>query len=473
MIPMLRKPNIFQSQSGSALLAALTVLALTSLIVGAALFEAGHRFRTAQHSLRWVQASHAAEAGAELALLSAQKNSWIADGWSSAPGAPGSPAVVNTFVLSNGVPATLPVSASVSVEKITMGTAEWLRIRSTGHADVSGGAVADVDRQDVMLRKLSLRADRTTGASVAVPRATRTVEILAELATKSPFHRPILMDKEFTMSGGWVDSFDSADPLKSTAGLYDILKRQWNGHVGINDTQGSSDFGGAFVYGDVAYSGPAPTGATNVQGTITAPFSDPVLPVLAPVWATFNPTPAVIGTTMTLSGGTEAAPARYQVSSVTVSGGKVLTIATHAAGEESYIEIWVTGNFTTSGSGYILQQPGVHVTYHIEGDVTVSGSSFNNQSNVAANNIMNVITPAVGVNQKVIVSGGGTFIGAINAPGAAFTTSGGANFSGAIIGKTMSITGGGSVHYDEALMRVPGSAGGSSYRVRSWVEAVR
>ena len=46
-------------------------------------------------------------------------------------------------------------------------------------------------------------------------------------------------------------------------------------------------------------------------------------------------------------------------------------MAPHAA-PESY-RVWVTGDFVTSGSGYITQQPGVHVTYH-RGDLTVSAS---------------------------------------------------------------------------------------------------
>ena len=111
------------------------------------------------------------------------------------------------------------------------------------------------------------------------------------------------------------------------------------------------------------------------------------------------------------------------------------------------------------------------MTYYIAGDVTVSGGSFNNQSNIAANNIINLINPPVGTSQKVTVSGGGTFIGAINAPGADFTISGSGNLSGAIIGKTMNISGGASVHFDEALASMAGS--GYGYKVASWVEAVR
>ena len=456
-------------QSGSAVLAALTILAFILIAVGAALFEASHRFRTSNQSSRWAQAGQAAEAGAEIALLTAQKDSWIADGWSAAPGVPGSSPVTNIIALDAGVPATGPISTSVSVDKIAMGTSQWLRIRAKGSADIAGAGREGVDTRDFMLRKLSLRTDRDSGLAVAAPKATRTVEILAE--PNSIYPRALLLSKRFNMSGsGRIDSFDSSDPTKSTGGLYDIGKRQSNGHVGVNDTEGASDLTSIYVYGDVAYSGAAILNTANVQGTITTPFNNPPKPVVAPTWTSYNALPSFVNSSTTLTGGTQSSPARYKLSSVNVAGGQVLTLSPHAVGQESYVEIWVTGDFTTSGSGYVLQEPGVHVTYHIAGDVTVTGSSFNNQSNLAANNIINVITPLSGT-QTVSVTGGGTFIGAINAPGADVTIAGTAAFSGALIGKTMDISGGASVHYDEALAYLTGN--GCGYRVASWVEAVR
>ena len=466
--PSLR--SIRRHQSGSAILAALAILAVTMVAVGAALFEASHRFRASHQSTRWAQAAQAAEAGAEIALMTAQKYSWSADGWSGAPGAPGASPVIKSIALDAGVPGAGSIVASMAVDTIDIGGSEWLRIRAKGIADLAGGARAGIDPRDVLLRKLSLKTDRDTGSTVTSPQATRTIEILAR--SKSPFDRAVLLDKELNMSGGgWIDSFDSSDPTKSTSSLYDIAKRQSNGHVDVNDTRGVSDLAGTYVYGNVAYSGPAILNTNNVQGTVSAPFSKAVRSVSAPGWTIFNPLPTIINNTATLTGGTPASPALYKVSSVNISGGKVLTLAPHAVGVESYAEIWVSGNFTTSGDGYILQQPGVHVTYHIEGDITVSGSSFDNQSNVAGNNIIEVVSPPAGVSQTVTVSGTGALIGAINAPGADFTLSGATDLSGAVIGKTMNISVGASIHYDEALANMSGSHDGFS--VRSWTEAVR
>ena len=474
-------PPISARNSGSTIVATLAVLVLTSMIVGSALIEAGNRFRTSYQSSRWSQAAHAAEAGAELALMSAQKNSWIADGWSAAPGAPSAAPVTKTFILSTGVPATGPISAEVSVDKIAMSGMDWIRIQSKGIADLSGGAVAGIDSQDIQLRKLSLRVDRSTGASVGTtPRAIRTIEILAQPKSALPFKRPILTDKKLTLSGGGsVDSFDSADATKSTAGLYDVAKRQSGGTVGINDTQGTSNIGNTYIYGDLKTNGTAPAGTANVQGAISSSFNDTVSPVLSPgdvanpdYWTTFNPTPTNITVNTTLTGGPQSSPARYKVTKIDLPGGKVLTLAPHAVGVESYIEVWVTGDFQTSSSGYIEQQAGVHVTYHVEGNVDVKAAAFHNLTNRATNNIMNVVTPAVGVNQTVTIANGGTFIGVIDAPGAALTVSGGPDISGAFIGKTMNISGGPSVHYDEAITRF-GADGSAGYQVSSFVEAVR
>ena len=321
-----------------------------------------------------------------------------------------------------------------------------------------------------MLRKLSLSRDRYNASAATAPQATRMIEVMAK--PRSPFRLGLLLDKQITMGGGGViDSFDSSNPAKSTAGLYDVAKRQSNGSVGVNDTQGTSDLKGAYVYGPVDYSGPAIQGTGNVQGPITTPFNRPVVPVLAPTWTTFNPTPTNINTAKTLTGGTFSSPARYKVSSVTLAGGDVLTLIPHAAGQESYVEIWVTGGMTTSGSSYILQQPGVHVTYYSEGDIKVGGTSFVNQSNLAANNILNVVTPVGPTVRSVTVNGGGDIIAAINAPRADFAMVGNAQIYGALIGKTMSM-GGASVHYDEALAKATGN-GDYGYAVGSWVEAVR
>lgn len=449
------------------------MVTFTLAIVGLTLVQASHRYRICQQSARWSQAGQAAEAGAEVALMSAQKGSWAADGWSGVPGAPGASPVTKTLVLAPHGPARGEISASVAVDTLTMGGEPWLRIRSTGMASVSGGAAPGNDPRDVMLRKLSLRTDRNTGSAVTVPMATRTVEIMAQPVGKSAFRKAVQLQQAITMSGGGsIDSFDSSDPTKSTNSLYDVAKRQSNATVGVLDSQGISNLNGTFVYGDLAYGGPTILNTQNVKGTLSNPYTETANAVAAPTWTTMNATPTIINQTTTLTGGPKSSPARYKFSSVTVLSGRVLTLAPHASGAESYVEIWITGSLATMGTGSILQRAGVHATYHIAGNVSVLGNSFCIESNVAANNMINLITPPSGTNQKVDVLGSGVFIGVLNAPGADFTISGTSNFSGALIGKTMNIQQGASLHYDEALSKMSGT-GVYGYKVRSLVEAVR
>ena len=148
--------------------------------------------------------------------------------------------MIKTVALDNGVPATGPINTAVSVDKVTMGGAAWLRIRSRGIANLSGASREGIDTKDITLRKLTLQIDRVTGTLVPSPQAIRTVEVLAQ--PTSPYDRALLLNKRFNMSGGGtVDSFDSSDPAKSTDGLYDASKKQTNGNVGVNDTENASD----------------------------------------------------------------------------------------------------------------------------------------------------------------------------------------------------------------------------------------
>ena len=99
------------------------------------------------------------------------------------------------------------------------------------------------------------------------------------------------MDRQFAMSGRLIDSFDSSDPSKSTATRYDLAKRQSNGDVGVEpDTGGNSDLSSQYVYGDVAYSGPAMPAPTNVRETLPRRSMTPSNGWPKP-WTSVNPEP--------------------------------------------------------------------------------------------------------------------------------------------------------------------------------------
>jgi len=46
--------------------------------------------------------------------------------------------------------------------------------------------------------------------------------------------------RHFLNGGGFIDSFDSTDPFKSTNSHYDMAKRQYHGDVGLIDSTGST-----------------------------------------------------------------------------------------------------------------------------------------------------------------------------------------------------------------------------------------
>jgi hypothetical protein len=163
--------------------------------------------------------------------------------------------------------------------------------------------------------------------------------------------------------------------------------------------------------------------------------------------------------------GTANAPTFIKINGdFTVPGGKSFTITTSGSSDK-YATIWVTGKFTTSGSGLVTQTSKAHVTWIVDSDITASGDSYQNQSGLAGN----VAFIGVGIAHKLTVSGGASFIGTVNAPGFDATISGTGSFIGGIIANTLTISGGAGLHYDEALNA---GAGGSTanYAYASWFE---
>ena len=457
-----------RKESGSAILVALGIVAITALVLGTALIEASLRYRISNQSQHWAQAGQAAEGGAEIATWVAQNTTWTTNGFTSAPGAAGAAPVTATYTIDP----VNPTTATVSVSTVTVAGNSWLQVQSIGSATVYGGRVAGIDTNDVLLRKLSFNSNRYTSAALTTPQSMRVMTVLLE--PKSPFTGAMLLQHNLQMSGGSsIDSFDSGNTAYSTNGLWDITKRETNANVGINQTDGLTDLKGCYIYGSLSYTGTTPANDGNVTGGVSSPYHKNVPAVTAPTWTSYNSTPTAITGTTTLTGGTQSSPALYKVSSFNIPGGTSLTIAPYAAGQDSYAEIWITGDMVTSGSGFITQQANTHVTYYVQGNVNISGSAIANQTGIAANCVVNVINPPVGTTQTVTISGSGTLIGAVNAPGANFTISGSANLSGAFIGNTMNISGGAGVHYDQALARMSGSGPGYGYTVANLVEAVR
>jgi hypothetical protein len=208
----------------------------------------------------------------------------------------------------------------------------------------------------------------------------------------------------------------------------------------------------------------------NVQGTISTPFNTTIPATSDPTWTSGTYTSVASGNPGILTAGTKTNPVRVKVNGdLTVSGGNVLTIAPNGVGTDSYIEVWVTGKLTTSGSGLITQLNNVYVTYWVDNDITLSGGSYLNQSGLAKNVVIN----GVGTGHNINDSGGGTFIGVIDAPGFDATISGGGSYIGALIANSLNISGGSGLHYDEALNTNGTSSAIGNYAFASWFEDSR
>jgi hypothetical protein len=348
---------------------------------------------------------------------------------------------------------------------------QWYRIRATGTTATAGPPRVSNQRLDNDLRKIGLRFDRKTSNALSSPQATRTIEVIVQALAQSIWVRGITLQSTITMSGGGlIDSFNSSDPFKSTNGTYDPTKRQSHGDVATINS-GNSNLNNTYVYGNLTYSGSAVKNTTNVQGTISTPFNATIPATSDPGWASgmWDSSITQVNGTATLTAGTKTAPTRFKLSQINVSGGNILTLAANSDGTDSYIEIWVTGKMTTSGTGYITQDPKVHVTYWVDNDITLSGSSYLNQSGLAQDVTIN----GVGTGHKTTISGSAAFVGVIDAPGFDVTLSGSGGLSGALIGNSLNISGGASLHYDEALNTNGASSGIGNYAFASWFEDTR
>jgi len=496
------KNNDTSRQEGSVLLTTFLSITILTMICATSLYIASQNATGGAQTASWQQSLTAAESGVDLAIRALNTNDWSNWRLSSYPsgttlptnepspsptataaGIPDSshynllPSSKCSMTMSAPSEGALSTSAWVTVDTGGMSTAQdtnskqWYRIRSTGQASITGPARASMNKLDNDLRNtIALKFNRKNANSSTMG-PTRTIEVIMQPIVASGWARGITLKDWVSMSGsGLVDSFDSSNPFKSSTingvlGQYDVTKRQSHGDIGIMDSA-SADLRSTYVYGSVAYSGTtAVKNTTNVQGTISTPFTPTISTVSAPTWSTF--TTVAAGNPVTLAAGKKNSPAYYKVTGdLTVSGGQTLAITddgSGATGQEIYV--WVTGKLTTSGSGQINQASNVHITWYVGGDITVSGSSYNNQSNVASNLTIN----GYGTNNKFTDSGSANFIGTVNAPGYDATISGSGSFMGAIITDTLTISGGASFHYDEALSTGASSAVGN-YAFASWFE---
>lgn len=487
-------PSLSVRRTGSALVVVMMTIAILAFIAASLIRIASDRHRSAFESASWNESVLAAEAGADLALLtlrstlpeqslwpdrrnalSSQGPSWSSnwgvptdangDRIAAAPATgriadatgvtiarwyrPTEPLLVHRGEGSTSLFTSVIVDAPASLRQSS--GLQWYRVRSTGMANLPFRR-ASADRFDNDLRQVSLVWDRHS-LFVPPPFASRLIEMVVQ--PMAAFSAALITDRGMNLPGsaGVVDSFDSRDPLKSTNGLYDPAKRQSNGSVATN---GKVLTVKGTIYGDAATNGGNLTASPNITGEVRNDFYKELPPVPRPLWTASPGTPTEVKTATSVAGGPVGSPTRVKLSSVagtlTVSGN---------------VDVWVTGDIT----GKIVVAPGAQLTVYFEGDLSMKGRDLENQTNRAGNVQLYGITPPEGQARVIDIDPPGNPMCAIYAPGHDMQLHGNPDLIGAFVTRSITTNGNCSVHYDEALGDDPGLI--TSFRIANWLEDVR
>jgi len=471
------------AKTGSVLVWTVLVIAMLSLIAVETLRLVTVKYQNALQASTWQEALLAAESGIDLAIVELRKSlypqpnhAW--DGWNNPPGNEVTGYELTTVPNAglNGTPMTIETNVDAPAQLIDPTNSwQYYRIRTVGTIPITGPARTSDNPQDTKLRRLSLRWERFTNGvltphSLDNPQVSRRVE--AVVRPVSAFDQAIMSVGvvDLTNQNIVVDSYDSTDPTKSTNGLYDPAKRQQNGDIA---TDGQLiEAGNAQIYGDVATNAGTVSGAANITGIERTDFYQEPIPVGAPSWSTWNSSPSLVtGTTTINADATKgSAASRYTLSSISLSGNKTLTVAGNPNGSQTYIEIYVTGDISVSGTGQIVVQPGVTATIYFAGNVDISGNGVLNINNQPSDLMLYGIQPPTDTSEHVSIGGNSQITASVYAPGHDVTVNGGGtngHVYGSVVGKTVTMTGVSNLHYDERL----GSTGVvNNYKIVSWFE---
>ena len=474
------------SVQGSILVWTVLTITILSILATEVVRLVSIKYHSALQTAIWQEALLAAESGIDLAIVELRKSlfpvpnhAW--DGWNNTPGngvvSYGLTTIPNAGL--TGTPMTVEANVDAPITLVDPSNGwQYYRIRTVGTMPITGPGRTSDNKQDGRLRKLSLRWERFTNGiltshAISAPQVSRRLEAI--VSPVSSFNQAIMSVGvvDLTNQNIVVDSYDSSDPTKSTNGLYDPAKQQQNGDIA---TDGQLiEAGNAQIHGDVATNAGTVSGAANITGTERTDFYQEPIPVGAPSWLSINPTPSTVATTTTLTASATkgSANSRYQLSTISLSGNKTLTLAGNPDGSKTYIEIYVTGNISVTGTGQITVQPGVSATIYFAGNVDVAGNGIINSNNQPGDLQLYGIQPADGSSEHVNLGGNGQISASVYAPNHDVSINGGGTSGhvfGSVVGKTVTMTGVTNLHYDEAL----GAQGiVNSYKIVSWFEENR
>ena len=310
---------------------------------------------------------------------------------------------------------------------------------------------------------------------VTIPALSATIarSVKVTTATTSVFRGSMAARVNIDLKGNGVstDSFDSADPLHSTNGLYYAPWRKAAGDVASTD--GIINVQNADVRGTL-YTGPSGSYTMGAQGSVgdlawvdggtnglqaghyRNDFNLDFPPVLPPFETAIPPMGGMVsGTNYTwvLGNGNYKSLGDTKLKSgdtILVSGSAIL---------------YVTGDFLMQGSSSIVIAPGANLQLYVGGANSTIGT-LNNAGNCATFTYFGLPS-----NTSVTLAGNDVFLGSIYAPSADLTMSGGGNnrldYQGACAVNTVGMNGHFNFHFDENLKRQGPVRG---YQISSWTE---
>ena len=471
------------SVNASILVWTVLTIAVLSILGAEILRVISIKYQNAIQTATWQEALLAAESGIDLAIVQLRKSLYPApnyawQGWNNVPSngvtSYGLTTIPNSGMAGTPMTVEANVDAPASLVDPTNGW-QYYRIRTVGTMPITGPARAADNKQDTRLRRMSMRWERFTNGvltahALAAPQVSRRAEAIVSPVSSFSVAIMAVGTLDLNNQNIVVDSYDSRDSNKSTNGLYDVAKRQQNGDIA---TDGNIiDAGNAHIYGDVATNSGTVTGAANITGIERTDFYQEPIPVGAPNWSVVNTSVTNVTGNATITADTTSGTvnSRYQLSGLSLSGTKTLTIAGNPDGSPTYVEIYVTGDISLSGGAQVVVQPGVSAKIYFAGNVDVSGNGILNSNNQPRDLQLYGIQPNTGTNKHVNLGGNGQIIASVYAPGHDVTVNGGGSSGhvfGSVVGKTVVMTGVTNLHYDEAL----GGVGLiNNYRIVSWFE---
>lgn len=490
-----RSTMLRASRSGLILYFVLATLAALSVLAGSILLRVSSSYRAIHRAANWQQAITTANSGLDIAFaqltaalpdvrvtpeelvglsMPAALTSSLDLGISLKAGASGLPLGLTTTItpppLINHGEGNTSQSASLSIEVVPLVAEpsallgltsselglQVIRVKSTGVAFLDSSSFAGYEPAENALRKPVLVWDKSKLQLADRPYVSRTVEALLRpvLAFQTGIHSigELRVDNSLAV----FDSFNSVNPLYSTAGLYDPLKRLSNTRLQTNGAQLTLP---ATVYGSVYTNGAS--FSVSVTGEVDNERYSSRPSLRNPTWTGSAGVPVAVTEPTTVSAGSALIPSRYKFTSIASE----LHVTRGLLGLGTHVEIWVTGDFT----GSLVLDAGVKAKVYVEGDIATIANAWQNGSHLAANLQIYGLKPQPGKGMMSF-SLNTDMEACIYAPEHALVFSGGGNFSGSVTGASVWIKSSSQFHYDEAVALNTGPM--LSFEIVQWHEVV-